>query len=257
MCLSAANAQVPWCAVVRVPGTPEEKNGILRDFALVTTAKAAGADLGLDEQDVKTRDLGRCSRATITKDRCILTGFPCAAEDVTKQVAYLFQQAASEQDSGKREAYERRIARLTTGIVTIKVGASSDTELRQKKARIEDSLLATRCALDQGIVAGGGITYMRVGLTDLTPSVAYSDLFCKTLLTPYMKLCANAGIDVVIPLNIDDGTGMNFATGECGNMIEMGVIDPAKVLKAAIRNSFSAAATLAACDHIVVPGPIS
>jgi len=252
MCLSAANAQVPWCAVVRVPGTPEEKNGILRDFALVTTAKAAGADLGLDEQDVKTRDLGRCARATITKDRCILTGFPCAAEDVTKQVAYLFQQAASEQDSGKREAYERRIARLTTGIVTIKVGASSDSELRQKKARIEDSLLATRCALDQGIVPGGGMTYMEI-LSNMELDPAYSVMFGEVLCVPFDSLCRNAGGKPALPddSKASPSLGYDFASGKWGDMIEMGIIDPAKVVKAAIRNSFSAAATLAACDHVI------
>ena len=244
------------CAVVRVPGTPEEKNGILADFALVTTAKNAGADLGLDEADFKTRDLGRCSKATITKDRCILTGFPVPAEDVTKRVAYLFQQAASEQDAGKREAYERRIARLTTGIVTIKVGASSDSEHRQKKARIEDSLLATRCALDQGIVAGGGISYMWAA--EALQSIPNPQLFSAVLCAPFEKLCSFAGLS---PLEINDllidGDGIahqygyDFANGQEGNMIEMGVIDPAKVVKAAIRNSFSAAATLAACDHIV------
>ncbi len=257
MCLSVVQGGCQ-CAVVRVPGTPEEKNGILADFALVTTAKTAGADLGLDEQDVKTRDLGRCTRATITKDRCILTGFPAAAEDVNKRVAYIFQQAAAEQDSGKREAYERRIARLTTGIVTIKVGASSDSEHRQKKARIEDSLLATRCALDQGIVPGGGITYMWAA--EALNSLPNPKLFTEVLCTPFEKLCSIAGVE---PLEIDtrmedeiglpphSNSGYDFANGKAGNLIEMGVIDPAKVVKAAIRNSFSAAATLAACDHIV------
>jgi chaperonin GroEL len=195
--------------------------------------------------------LGRCARATITKDRCILTGFPCAAEDVTKQVAYLFQQAASEQDSGKREAYERRIARLTTGIVTIKVGASSDTELRQKKARIEDSLLATRCALDQGIVPGGGMTYIRAMRNAGLPR-EYQGLFEAVACVPLESLRESSGDMRAISL-VNQTQGINFATGEIGDMIEMGIIDPAKVVKAAIRNSFSAAATLAACDHIVVP----
>lgn len=249
MCLTAVKAEIPWCAVVRVPGTPEEKNGILSDVSLVTCAKTAGADLGLDEQDVKTQDLGRTNRVVITKNQCILTGFPVAAEDVNKRVAYLVQNASVEQDPVKREAYERRIARLTTGIVTIKVGASSDSELRQKKARIEDSLLATRCALDQGVVPGGGITYGAAG-------ERLNDLFQEVLWTPFKSLCRNAGRDdLLMQRDMEGHFGYDFANEKWGDLIEMGVIDPAKVVKAAIRNSFSAAATLAACDHIVCMEP--
>ena len=238
------------CAVVRVPGTPDEKNGILRDYAMVTGARTAGADLGLDEQDIKTRDLGRCARATITKDRCILTGFPVAADTVNTQVAYLMKQASDESDPVKREAYERRIARLTTGIVTIKVGASSDSELRQKKARIEDSLLATKCALDGGIVPGGGVTYRISGIMDLPEP--YGWLFAEVLDIPFAKLCENSGSTTKQTEELSRRRGFDFARGMWGDPIEMGVIDPANVVKAAIRNSFSAAATLAATDRVVV-----
>lgn len=235
------------CAVVRVPGSHDEKNGILADFSLVTGAKTAGADLGLDEADIKSRDLGRCACAVITKDRCTLTGFPVSAEDVNKRVAYLIKQAQDEQDVVKRESYERRIARLTTGIVTIKVGASSDSELRQKKARIEDSLLASRCALDEGIVPGGGMTYLRAGMK----IDAYDFLFRKVLEIPLLSLCKNSGLDLVSQPVKSENEGYDFVRGEWGDMIEFGIIDPAKVVKAAIRNSFSAAATLAATDHVI------
>lgn len=247
------------CAVVRVPGTPEEKSGILADYALVTGAKTAGADLGLDEQDIKTKDLGRCGKATITKDRCILTGFPVAADAVNGRVGYLLKSADSEADPVRREAYERRIARLTTGIVTIRVGASSDSELRQKKARIEDSLLASRCALDEGIVPGGGVTYINAGVKLLGP---YNSIFAQVLNVPFETLKRNAGhdpfdVDESGPLDgpADDPTfGYDFAENRWGNLIEFGVIDPARVVKSCIRNSFSAAATLAATDYVITMG---
>jgi chaperonin GroEL len=241
------------CTVVRVPGTPEEKNGILADFSLVTCARTAGADLGLDEGDIKSRDLGRCARAVITKDRCTLTGFPVTPDTVNQRVAHLLKQAQDEQDIVKRESLERRIARLTTGIVTIKVGASSDSELRQKKARIEDSLLATRCALEDGIVAGGGMTYLSVASAGLVKLGSdYANLFGHVLSVPFEALKRNAGGNVP-PWDGTPGetNGYDFVRGEWGDLIEFGVIDPAKVVKAAIRNSFSAAATLAAVDHVI------
>jgi len=238
--------------VVRIPGTHEEKNGILADLSLVTGAKTAGADLGLDEADIKSRDLGRCGRAVITKDSCVLTGFPVTADSVNQRVAYLLKLSNDEKDVVRREAIERRVARLTTGIVTIRVGASSDSELRQKKARIEDSLLAARCALDEGIVPGGGMTYMQLA-SSLDLGSDYNVLFGEVLCVPFDSLCRNTGGKPCRPSEPKKSPtfGYDFAREEWGDLIKLGVVDPAKVVKAAIRNSFSAAATLAATDHVI------
>lgn len=232
-------------AIVRVPGIPDEKSGILSDFALATGARAVNLDMGMDEKDIGINDLGSCSKVTMTKDRTILAGTQ-NSKDVHGRVSQLIGMQRDERDPLRREILERRIARLTTGIVSIKVGASSDTGQRQKKARIEDAVLACRCALDEGVVPGGGAAYFNASLNLDEP-------FVSVLSAPLMTLYKGAGLKTEWPRERETKNAYDVRSGKYCDMFDAGILDPAKVVKSAIRNAFSAAAILAGTDHIIIP----
>ena len=244
---------VKTCAV-KAPGFGDRKKAQLEDIAVLTGATVISEDLGLTLEKVTAEHLGTASRVEVSKDNAIIVnggGDKAKIEDRVKMI----QLQIDATDSGyDKEKLHERLAKLAGGVAVIKVGAATEVEMKEKKDRIDDALHATRAAVEDGIVPGGGVALLRakqaLSALDLTnpDQTAGVDIVLRAVEAPVRQICTNAGdsADVVVN-NILSGNGnygYNAATGEYGDMLELGIIDPTKVTKTAIVNAASIAGLL-------------
>ncbi|MFZ0858695.1 MAG: chaperonin GroEL, partial [Candidatus Acidiferrales bacterium] len=249
------------CAAVKAPGFGDRRKAMLEDIATLTGGKAITEDLGIKLENVKVEDLGRAKKITIDKDNTTLVegaGKPSEIEGRVKQIRTQIDNTTSDYD---KEKLQERLAKLVGGVAVIKAGAATEIELKEKKARIEDAMHATRAAVEEGIVPGGGTALLRC-IPALDKIKATGDeqigvnIVKRALEEPMRQIAHNAGEEGAVVIgkvreNENDNYGFNADTGEYGDMVKAGVIDPAKVTRLALQNAASIAALMLTTEALV------
>jgi chaperonin GroEL len=237
------------CAAVKAPGFGDRRKAMLEDIAILTGGKAITEDLGIKLENVKLEELGSAKKVTIDKDNTTIiagAGKSGQVEGRIKQLRVQIEDTASDYD---REKLQERLAKLVGGVAIIKVGAATETELKEKKARVEDAMHATRAAVEEGIVAGGGTALVRC-LPALDKLKLHNDeavgvnIVKRALEEPLRQIALNAGHEGALIVgrvreSKDENFGFNAETGEFGDLVKAGVIDPAKVTRLALQNAAS------------------
>jgi chaperonin GroEL len=237
------------CAAVKAPGFGDRRKAMLEDIAILTGGKAITEDLGIKLENVKLEDLGRAKKVTIDKDNTTIVagaGKASAIEGRIKQLRVQVEETTSDYD---KEKLQERLAKLVGGVAVIKVGAATETELKEKKARVEDAMHATRAAVEEGIVSGGGTALLRC-LPALEKLKLHDDeaigvnIVKRALEEPLRQIAQNAGHEGAVVVgrvreSKDENFGFNAETGEFGDLVKAGVIDPAKVTRLALQNAAS------------------
>ena len=249
---------------VKAPGFGDRRKAMLEDIAILTGGTVITEDLGLDLKDASMEALGQAVRVTVDKDSTVIvdgSGDPTAIEHRKSLIASQKEAATSEFD---REKLEERLAKLSGGVAVIKVGAATETELKEMKLRIEDALNATRAAVEEGIVAGGGTALVSVAgavaALELEGDEATGrNIVLRALEEPVRQIAHNAGYEGSIVIDrlkhSEVGQGFNAATGEWVNMLEAGIIDPVKVTRSALQNAASVASLILTTEAVVANRP--
>jgi len=249
------------CAAVKAPGFGDRRKAMLEDIATLTGGKAITEDLGIKLENVKVEDLGRAKKVTIDKDNTTIVEGAGKASEIEGRIKQIRTQIADTTSDYDREKLQERLAKLVGGVAVIKVGAATETELKEKKARVEDAMHATRAAIEEGIVPGGGVVLVRcVGALDklkLHDDEAIGvNIVKRALEEPMRQIVINAGAEGAVVVgrvreSKDDNFGFDAETGEFGDMIKAGVIDPAKVTRLALQNAASIAALMLTTEALV------
>ena len=253
---------------VKAPGFGDRRKAMLEDIAILTGGTVITEDLGLELKDATIEALGQAARVTVDKDSTVIVEGAGNPEAISHRVAVIKSQIETTTSEFDREKLQERLAKLSGGVAVIKVGAATETELKEMKLRIEDALNATRAAVEEGIVAGGG-----TALVNVIPAVADLELtgdeatgrniVLRALEEPVRQIAHNAGFEGSIVIdrlkNAEVSTGFNAATGEWVNMIEKGIIDPVKVSRSALQNAASVASLILTTEAVVAnkPEPVS
>ena len=249
---------------VKAPGFGDRRKAMLEDIAILTGGTVITEDLGLELKDATIEALGQASKVTVDKDSTVIVEGAGNPEAIANRVAVIKSQIETTTSEFDREKLQERLAKLSGGVAVIKVGAATETELKEMKLRIEDALNATRAAVEEGIVAGGG-----TALANVISAVATLELegdeatgrniVLRALEEPVRQIAHNAGYEGSIVIdrlkNAELGTGFNAATGEWVNMIEAGIIDPVKVSRSALQNAASVASLILTTEAVVANKP--
>lgn len=249
---------------VKAPGFGDRRKAMLEDIAILTGGTVITEDLGLELKDATIEALGQAARVTVDKDSTVIVEGAGNPEAICHRVAVIKSQIETTTSEFDREKLQERLAKLSGGVAVIKVGAATETELKEMKLRIEDALNATRAAVEEGIVAGGG-----TALANVIPAVADLELtgdeatgrniVLRALEEPVRQIAHNAGFEGSIVIdrlkNAELGIGFNAATGEWVNMIEEGIIDPVKVSRSALQNAASVASLILTTEAVVANKP--
>jgi chaperonin GroEL len=251
------------CAV-KAPGFGDRRKAILEDIAILTGAQVISEDIGVKLESVNLNDLGTAKRIVIDKDNTTIVdgaGEASAIEGRIKQIRVQVEETTSDYD---REKLQERLAKLVGGVAVIKVGAATETEMREKKARVEDALNATRAAVEEGIVAGGGVALLRCQKAteelELEGEETFGrDIVVRALEEPIRQIANNAGVEgavVVERVKYEEGAfGFNAQSEKYEDLIEAGVIDPTKVVRFALQNAASVAALLLTTEAMIAEKP--
>jgi chaperonin GroEL len=250
---------------VKAPGFGDRRKAMLEDIAILTGGTVIAEELGLKLENATLKDLGRAKRVDVAKEDTTLidgAGEKAAIEARVKNIRKQIEDATSDYD---KEKLQERVAKLAGGVALIKVGAATEVEMKEKKARVEDALHATRAAVEEGIVPGGGVAYLRArsGIKNLKGDNADQEAGIKIVLRaleePTRQIVANAGDEPSVVVNkIVEGKGnfgFNAQTGQYGDLVEMGVIDPTKVTRFALQNAASVASLMLTTDAMVAELP--
>ncbi len=251
------------CAV-KAPGFGDRRKAMLEDIAILTGGQVISEDLGLKLENVTLNDLGRCKRISVDKDNTTIIDGAGSKEQLEGRVKQLRTQVEETTSDYDREKLQERLAKLVGGVAVINVGAATETEMKEKKARVEDALNATRAAVEEGIVSGGGVAYLRC--LDAVKSLkldgdqaAGAGIVLRSLEEPIRQIANNAGHDGSIVCdkvkNSEAGFGFNAATEEYEDLLQNGVIDPAKVTRLALQNAASVASLMLTTEVMVVEKP--
>ncbi|RGN65979.1 chaperonin GroEL [Streptococcus anginosus] len=249
---------------VKAPGFGDRRKAMLEDIAILTGGTVITEDLGLELKDATVEALGQASKVTVDKDSTVIVEGSGDAEAIANRVAVIKSQIESSTSDFDREKLQERLAKLSGGVAVIKVGAATETELKEMKLRIEDALNATRAAVEEGIVSGGGTAFVNVlsavEALDLSGDEATGrNIVLRALEEPVRQIALNAGFEGSIVIdrlkNSEAGTGFNAATGEWVNMIDAGIIDPVKVTRSALQNAASVASLILTTEAVVANQP--
>lgn len=249
---------------VKAPGFGDRRKAMLEDIAILTGGTVITEDLGLELKDATIEALGQAARVTVDKDSTVIVEGAGNPEAIANRVAVIKSQIETTTSEFDREKLQERLAKLSGGVAVIKVGAATETELKEMKLRIEDALNATRAAVEEGIVAGGGTALVNVisavAALELEGDEATGrSIVLRALEEPVRQIAYNAGYEGSIVIdrlkNAEAGTGFNAATGEWVNMIEAGIIDPVKVSRSALQNAASVASLILTTEAVVANKP--
>ncbi len=248
-------------AAVKAPGFGDRRKAMLQDIAILTGGKAITEDLGIKLENVQIEDLGRAKKITIDKDNTTLVEGKGKGSEIEGRVKEIRSQVDKTTSDYDREKLQERLAKLVGGVAVIKVGAATETEMKEKKARVEDAMHATRAAVEEGIVPGGGVALVRctAALDDLKvkgDELTGSDIVRRSLEEPLRQIVANAGEEGAIVVGkIRDSNQVNFGynaqTGKFEDLVKAGVIDPTKVTRTALQNAGSIAALMLTTEALV------
>ena len=251
------------CCAVKAPGFGDRRKAMLEDIAILLNGKLISEDLGMKLENLTLEDLGTVKKVIVTKDDTTLIEGGGKRKDIEKRIQQIRNQIEKSTSDYDREKLQERLAKLAGGVAVIKVGAFTEAESKEKKARVEDALHATRAAVEEGIVPGGGVPLVRAipTLEDVRGKVRGDeklgvDVLCRSLIVPLQTIAENTGMDgsLVVEDVIaqeDDETGFDANTGKFVNMLEAGIVDPTKVTVTALRNAVSIAGLLFTTEALV------
>jgi len=251
-------------AAVKAPGFGDRRKAMLEDIAILTGAKVISEELGLKLENASISDLGRAKRVTIDKENTTIVEGEGDPDDVKGRIATIRAQIDAATSDYDREKLEERLAKLAGGVAVINVGAATETEMKEKKARVEDALHATRAAVEEGIVPGGGVVYLRVQgeLANLElegDEAVGAAIVTQALEAPARTIADNAGQEGAVVVEkvkgLDTNEGYDALAGDYRNMLEAGVIDPTKVARAALQNAASIAGLILTTEALVTELP--
>ena len=252
------------CAV-KAPGYGDRRKRILEDIAVLTGGQAALDELGVKVADITADMLGTAKSVTISKDNTVVVGGAGSKEAIDARIAQIKGEMENTTSDFDREKLQERLAKLSGGVAVIKVGAATESEFKEIKHRVEDALQATRAAVEEGIVAGGGVAFMdaapaldAVEIDDPEEKIGV-DIVKKALTAPVATIAKNAGFEGAVVVDkvaeLPAGQGLNSANGEWGDMIEMGVLDPVKVSRVTLQNAASVASLILITEATVSDVP--
>jgi len=249
---------------VKAPGFGDRRKAMLEDIATLTGGKVISEELGFKLENAVVSDLGKAKRVTVDKENTTIVEGGGKTEDIKGRINQIKKQIEDTTSDYDREKLQERLAKLAGGVAVINVGAATETEMKEKKARVEDALHATRAAVEEGIIPGGGIVYLRA-LKSLQDMKLEGDLkvganiVLKSLEEPIRQICENAGMEGSIVVNEvfnkNSNYGFNAETMEYGDLVKMGVIDPTKVSRTALENATSIAALLLTTEALIADKP--
>ncbi len=251
------------CAV-KAPGFGDRRKAILEDIAILTGGRLISEDIGVKLESVQLTDLGRAKKVVVDKDNTTIVEGLGSSADIkarTEQIKKQIEDTTSDYD---REKLQERLAKLAGGVALIKVGAATEAAMKEKKDRVDDALHATRAAVEEGIVAGGGVAYLRAqkaieALSLTGDEKVGAEIVCRAVEAPLRKLVANAGQEAALVVanvkNAEGTNGYNVRTGEYTDLLKAGVVDPAKVTRSALQNAASIAGLLLTTDCMVTDLP--
>ena len=257
------------CVAVKAPGFGDRRKEMLQDIAILTGGQVITSDLGLELKDTQLYQLGRAKQVKISKENTIIVDGAGDVDAIKGRIHQIKSQIAETTSDFDREKLQERLAKLAGGVAVIRVGAATETEMKEKKLRIEDALAATKAAVEEGTVAGGGVALLGAikaasALLD-TDDADYKTgvkIVLKAIEEPVRQIAANAGLEGSVIVNeiVNSnkvGYGFNFATGEYVDMFEAGILDPAKVTRSALQNASSVAAMVLTTESLVadIPDP--
>jgi chaperonin GroEL len=252
------------CAAVKAPGFGDRRKEMLKDIAVLTGGQVIAEELGLKLENVTISDLGRAKRVTLDKDNTTVVDGGGDKEKIKGRIAEIRAQVENTTSDYDREKLQERLAKLVGGVAVIKVGAATETEMKEKKARVEDALHATRAAIEEGIVAGGGVALIRaqsaLDALKLEDEQRFGvQIIRRAIEEPLRQIVGNAGLEGSIVVNKvkegKDDFGYNAATDQYGNLIGQGVIDPVKVVRTALQNAASVASLMLTTECLVAERP--
>ena len=252
-------------AAVKAPGYGDRRKRMLEDIATLTGGQVAMKELGINLTDVSAEMLGRAKSVKITKDNTTIVGGAGTKEAIEERIAQIKNEYDNSTSDFDKEKLQERAAKLSGGVAVIKVGAATESELKEIKHRIEDALQATRAAVEEGIVAGGGVAFLAaakaldsVECADADEKIGV-DIVRKALQAPVKTIASNAGFEGSVVVEkikgLPEGEGLNSANGQWGNMIEMGVLDPVKVTRTTLQNAASIASLILITEATVSDEP--
>lgn len=250
------------CVAVKAPGFGDRRKDMLQDIAILTGGTVISEEVGLDLKDATLAMLGRAASIKVSKENTVIVDGAGNKAEIKDRVALIRNQIEQSTSDFDKEKMQERVAKLAGGVAVIKVGAATETEMKEKKLRIEDALAATRAAVEEGIIGGGGSTYIHVAKdveklldTKTGDEKTGVKIILSALEAPLRQIVTNAGVEPAVVINkvreLADGMGFNALTEEYVNMIEGGIIDPTKVTRSALQNATSVASTFLTTECIV------
>ncbi len=255
------------CVCVKAPGFGDRRKEMLQDIAILTGGQVISADVGMELKDADLRMLGQAHQVKVTKENTVIVDGAGDPAEIRARAAQIEHQIGTTTSDYDREKLQERLARLSGGVAVIKVGAATETEMKEKKLRIEDALNATRAAVEEGIVPGGGSAYViaakaaeKLVATLEGDEKTGASIVAKALKAPIMQIAANAGVEGAVILNtVSSSESANFgydaANDVYGDMIELGIIDPTKVCRSALENAASVASMVLTTESLVADIP--
>ncbi|NYE56686.1 chaperonin GroEL [Carboxydothermus ferrireducens] len=254
------------CVAVKAPGFGDRRKAMLEDIAILTNGQVVSEELGFKLENATLSMLGRAKQVRVKKEETIIVGGQGSPEAIEKRIAQIKKQIEETTSDFDREKLQERLAKLAGGVAVIQVGAATETEMKEKKLRIEDALNATRAAVEEGIVAGGGTTYIHIikALEELEKTATGDErtgiaIVRKALEEPLKQIAINAGLEGSVIVEkvktLPVGHGFNALTEEYVDMIAAGIVDPAKVTRSALQNAASIAAMLLTTEALVAEKP--
>lgn len=252
------------CVAVKAPGFGDRRKAMLQDIAILTGGQVISEDLGIDMKNVDVDMLGRARQVIVNKDETVIVDGAGDPEEIKKRINQIRVQIEETTSDFDREKLQERLAKLAGGVAVIEVGAATETEMKERKLRIEDALSATRAAVEEGIVPGGGVAYLNAieALDDLHlegDEAVGVQIIRRALEEPLRHIAENAGEEGSIVVEkvkaMEKGRGYNALTGQYVNMMEAGIVDPAKVVRSAIQNAASIASLFLTTEAVVAEKP--
>lgn len=254
------------CVPVKAPGFGDRRKAMLQDIAILTGGQVISEEVGLELKDTQISQLGRAKQVKISKELTIIVDGAGSKEEIADRVKVIKSEIDNSTSDFDREKLQERLAKLAGGVAVIRVGAATETEMKEMKLRIEDALAATKAAVEEGIIAGGGTSYL-----DVIPKVAELlnetegdektgvQIVLKALEEPTWQIAKNAGLEGAVIVDkvksCATGEGYNALTGEYGDMISMGIVDPVKVTRSALQNAASVASMVLTTESVVADKP--
>jgi chaperonin GroEL len=252
------------CAAVKAPGFGDRRKAMLEDIAILCGGQVVSEDLGIKLENISTNDLGRCKNIKIDKDNTTIVDGAGSRKDIEARMRQIRAQIEETTSDYDREKLQERLAKIVGGVSVINIGAATETEMKEKKARVEDALNATRAAVEEGIVAGGGIALVRcLGALEKTNVVVEEKngipILKRALEVPLRQIAENAGYEGSVVLNKvlegKDDFGFNAVTEKYENLLAAGVIDPTKVVRFALQNAASVAGLMLTTEAMIAEKP--